>query len=173
MKNSKKKEALEQMVRINHAGEYAAKYIYQGQLRFIRDHKAKALIKDMARSEDKHFEYFDQQIQKNGYRPTILQPLIKQLAFGLGAITALIGTKAAMLCTHAVEEVICDHYQEQEQSLNDQDELKSKIAEFRAEEAEHHATADQYDLNSVAGRKILEGVIKVGCRLGIKLTKYF
>ena len=42
-----------------------------------------------------------------------MQPLWKIAGFALGAGTALLGKKAAMTCTVAVEEVIDEHYQEQ------------------------------------------------------------
>jgi len=39
-------------------------------------------------------------------RPTLLQPLWHVAGFALGAATALLGERAAMACTVAVEEVI-------------------------------------------------------------------
>ncbi len=43
-------------------------------------------------------------------RPTVLSPLWHVAGFALGAATALMGEKAAMACTVAVEETIDEHY---------------------------------------------------------------
>ena len=45
-------------------------------------------------------------------RPTLLWPVWQGIAFGLGAITGLMGREAAMACTEAVETVIGEHYDE-------------------------------------------------------------
>ncbi len=45
-------------------------------------------------------------------RPTALYPVWQGLAFGLGAMTGLMGKEAAMACTEAVETVIGEHYDE-------------------------------------------------------------
>ena len=168
-----RKERLEQIVRINHAGEFAAKHIYAGQLKFTCDPKEKKKILEMAKHEEEHLEYFEKQIVENKYRPTILQPVVRHLAYGVGALSALCGKDAAMLCTHAVEDVISQHYKEQEDILGAEDkELKEHIQQFREEEEEHYDIAESYDLKGVRGGKLFEKVIKAGCNIGIKLTKY-
>ncbi len=170
-KNRKKR--LEQMARINHAGECAAKYIYEGQLKFTKDPVEKKKIQDMASHEAEHLEYFEGQIVANNYRPTILQPLVKRFAYGMGALSALLGKDAAMLCTHAVEDVISQHYKEQEDILGAEDkELKNRIKQFREDEEEHYNIAEGYDLKGVKGGRLFEKFIKAGCNLGIKLTKH-
>lgn len=168
-----RKERLEQMVRINHAGECAAKYIYEGQLKFTRDAKEKKKIRQMAEHEKEHLEYFEKKIVENKYRPTILQPLVKRLAYGVGALSAIMGKDAAMLCTHAVEDVISQHYREQEKILGGEDkELKKHIKKFREDEEEHYDIAEGYNLKGVKGGRLFEKCIKAGCNLGIKLTKH-
>ena len=54
-------------------------------------------------------------------RPTALEPVWRVAGFALGAATALMGEKAAMACTAAVEEVIDDHYGRQLERLDDDD----------------------------------------------------
>jgi ubiquinone biosynthesis monooxygenase Coq7 len=164
---------LEQIARINHAGEYAAKYIYEGQIKFTKDPAEKKKIQQMAEHEEEHLKYFEGQLREKKYRPTILQPLIKKIAYGAGALSAIFGKDAAMLCTHAVEDVISQHYKEQEQILDDEDsDLKAHIKKFREDEEDHDNIAKSYDLKSVPAGNIFKQVIKVGCRLGIKLTKH-
>ena len=56
----------------------------------------------------------------------------------LGFGTAMLGEKAAMLCTASVEEVIDGHYKDQTYKLGkDEEELKKKIMKFRQDEIDH------------------------------------
>jgi 3-demethoxyubiquinol 3-hydroxylase len=170
-KNRQKR--LEQIVRINHAGEYAARFIYEGQLKYIHDPRVKRKIEEMAEHEKEHLEYFEKQIIENQYRPTVLQPLVKRLAYSVGVLSAYLGTDAAMLCTHAVEDVISQHYKEQESVLDSADkDLKQKITKFREEEESHYDIAEDYNLKGVVGGKLFQKLIRFGCGLGIKLTKH-
>ena len=57
--------------------------------------------------------------------------------FALGAATALMGEKAAMACTAAVEEVIEEHYARQGDALSASEPLAATIAEFCEDEAAH------------------------------------
>jgi len=163
------------MIRVNHAGEYAAKRIYEGQLRYIKGKKSKAQIEEMAKGEEKHLAYFEEELRDKKARPTLLFPLVDKLSYALGAVTAVLGKEAAMVCTSSVEDVIAQHYKEQMNLLGDDKKhamLKSKIAEFREEELEHKDIADQYDLAKAPAYKALSAVIKGGCRAAIKIVKY-
>src|SRR5690606_25791763 len=99
-------------------------------------------LQHMADQEQEHLEKFSQMMVTRRVRPTALMPLWHVAGFALGAATALMGEKAAMACTVAVESVIDDHYAAQERQLDDGEaELKQTIAKFRADEQEHHDTA--------------------------------
>lgn len=163
------------MIRVNHAGEYAAKRIYEGQLRYIKDSESKAQIEKMAKGEEKHLAYFENGLRERRARPTLLFPIVDKLSYAVGAVTAMLGKEAAMVCTSSVEDVIAEHYKEQMDLLGDDKkhaELKSKITEFREEELEHKDIADQYDLVKAPAYKALSAVIKGGCRAAIKIVKY-
>jgi hypothetical protein len=60
----------------------------------------------MAAQEAEHLETFDRLIAEHRVRPTALSPIWHVAGYALGAATALMGEKAAMACTAAVEEVI-------------------------------------------------------------------
>ena len=161
------------MIRINHAGEYAAKRLYEGQIRHTKDPKARAQIQRMLEQESKHLEFFDEEIKKRRARPSVLHPVIGAGYYLLGAISARISPKAAFLCTKAIEDVIVEHYDSQIKELKDTDKgLKAKIEQFKEEEEEHGHTASEYDSSGIA-MQILEQGLKATCKLGIKLTKYF
>jgi ubiquinone biosynthesis monooxygenase Coq7 len=131
------------MLRVDQAGEYGATRIYAGQLAVLRPNCPEAkLIARMAAQEERHLERFDTLIAKRRVRPTALQPLWNVAGFALGAATALMSEKAALACTDAIETEIDRHYQQQLDELGEDDpELASDIAEFRADEIEHRDTA--------------------------------
>ena len=136
---------VKRMIRVNHAGEYGAKRIYAGQLAVLGKSPAAHLIQEMADQEQKHLDAFCDLMVQRRVRPTVLMPLWHVAGFALGAVTALLGEKAAMACTVAVESVIDEHYAQQERELCQKDEaLKEVISEFRADEKEHHDTAQAH-----------------------------
>ena len=165
-----------EMLRVDHAGEYGAVQIYRGQ-RAVFDalpHKEEtsALLKDMEDGEQRHLETFDQLLGERAVRPTIFSPLWNFAGFALGAGTALMGEKAAMACTAAVEEVIEKHYAEQAEELELVDPaLAETVAEFREDELHHKETAEQEGATEAPGFPLLKSVIQTGCRVAIKLSE--
>ena len=139
-----REEALESMIRVDHAGEYGAVRIYEGQLAVLGAARSRPDIEHMAEQERAHLAKFDDLIRERRVRPTALMPLWHAAGFALGAGTALLGEKAAHACTVAVEEVIDEHYAEQVAHLDaegDEEELRDTFEKFRLEELEHRDTA--------------------------------
>lgn len=161
------------MIRVDQAGEYGATRIYAGQLAVMGDRSAAArLIAGMAHQEERHRAWFDAEMAKRGVRPTLLQPFWNVAGFALGAATAAIGPRAAMACTAAIETEIDRHYGEQIEALGDRDpELSAAIARFRAEEVEHRDTAIESGAEQAPAYPILSGLIRLGCRAAIGLSK--
>ena len=136
------KKILEEIIRVDHAGERGAIKIYEGQLlalkTFKQDEDLKKQIEKMKEHEKEHYKFFDQEIQKRNIKPTKLLPLWDLLGVTLGFGTAMLGKKAAMLCTASVEEIIGDHYKNQTYKLQeDEKELKKNIIKFRDDELIH------------------------------------
>lgn len=167
--------AVESMIRVDHAGEFGAVRIYAGQQAILgENHKFSALIKHMAEQEDVHLEKFNKIIAERGVRPTLLSPFWHVAGWTLGAGTALLGEKAAMACTAAVETVIDEHYQEQLDALETEDiepELQDTIRAFQAEEVEHREIAKKHGAEEVTGYPLLSGAIMAGCKAAIWLSK--
>ena len=161
------------MLRVDQAGEYGATRIYAGQLEALGDgHPAARTIARMAIQEQRHLDHFDRVLGERGIRPTLLQPLWSVAGHALGAVTALIGPKAAMACTAAVETEIDKHYAEQLHGLGDRDpELSATIAEFQAEELEHRETALAFGAAEAPAYPLMSFVIRAGCRAAIALSK--
>ena len=136
------KKTLEEIIRVDHAGERGAIKIYEGQLlalkTFKQDEFLKKKIEEMKEHEKEHYEYFDNEIKKRNIKPTKLLPLWDLMGVTLGFGTAMLGEKAAMLCTASVEEVIDGHYKDQTFKLGDDEkEVKEKIMKFRQDELDH------------------------------------
>jgi ubiquinone biosynthesis monooxygenase Coq7 len=162
----------EAMIRVDHAGEYGAVRIYQGQLAVLKNGAAADTIRHMAEQEERHLKAFDRLVNERKVRPTALEPLWRMAGFALGFGTALMGEKAAFACTAAVEEVIDEHYASQVVALEGKDEsLRATVEEFRAEEAEHRDTAIQNGAEQAPGYRLLSATIKAGCRVAIKLSE--
>ncbi len=162
---------LERMLRVDHAGEYGARRIYEGQLVVLGRSASGSTIRAMHAQEARHLAAFDHLLAERQVRPTALGPLWHVAGFALGAATALMGEKAAMACTAAVEEVIDEHYARQAEDLGEAEPaVKALVEEFRADEQEHRQTALQQGAEEAPAYELLSGAIKAGSRLAIWLS---
>jgi ubiquinone biosynthesis monooxygenase Coq7 len=161
------------MLRVDQAGEYGATRIYAGQLAVMGDRAPHAgEIAHMAEQEAGHRARFDALLAQRGVRPTALQPVWNVAGFALGAATALIGPKAAMACTAAIETEIDRHYTQQLDELGDGDpELAGMIREFRDDERAHKEAALAAGAEQAPAYPLLAGAIRLGCRLAIRLSE--
>ena len=167
---------LEEIIRVDHAGERGAIKIYEGQLLALKtikqDNNLKDKIEEMKEQEKEHLEYFEKEIQKRKIKPTYLLPLWDVMGVALGFGTAMLGKKAAMLCTASVEEVIEDHYQNQLKKLgNDEMDLKAKIEKFKEEEVNHKNIAYEAGATNKGLYSIMDKVIKTGSRIAITISE--
>lgn len=166
-----RKEMIDSMIRVDHAGEHGAVRIYEGQLAILEGTDAEASIREMAEQEQHHLKTFDTIIAKRQVRPTALSPFWNVAGFVLGAGSALLGPKAAMACTQAVEEVIDEHYADQAKKLGDDEtELRETIEEFRADELAHRNKAIEEGSREAPGYDLLTGTIKTSSRIAIWLS---
>ena len=170
------KKILEEMIRVDHAGERGAIKIYEGQLLALktikRDEILKDTIEEMKKQEKEHLEYFEKEIQKRKIKPTYLLPLWDLMGITLGFGTALLGKKAALLCTASVEEVIEEHYQNQLKKLgNDEKNLKEKIEKFKGDEVNHKNIAYESGATNKGFYSIMDKVIRTGSRIAITISE--
>jgi 3-demethoxyubiquinol 3-hydroxylase len=163
---------IHRMLRVDQAGEYGAVQIYKGQLAVLGGRAAAKPIRAMAEAEAEHLQRFDKLLARRRVRPTALQPVWRLAGFGLGAGTALLGERAAMACTVAVEEVIEEHYARQIAALGaDEAELKATLTQFRKDEIAHGEEAKRHAAESAPGYRALSAAIKAGSRLAIWLSE--
>lgn len=165
-------ETVARFLRVNHAGEYGAVRIYEGQLAVLGRTPVGSVIRQMADQEREHLTTFNAVLPSRRVRPSALQPLWHVAGFALGAATALLGPRAAMACTVAVEEVIDAHYREQVARLGDDEAaLRAMFEQFRRDEVEHGRTALEHDARSTPGYRPLTELIKAGSRAAIWLSE--
>ncbi|MDH3597215.1 MAG: demethoxyubiquinone hydroxylase family protein [Rhodospirillales bacterium] len=169
-----REDLVARMIRVDQAGEYGARRIYEGQLAVLGDRPSGKVVRHMYEEELLHLETFDALVADRRVRPSLLQPFWHVAGFALGAATALMGERAAMACTVAVEEVIDEHYARQAEQLGpDEAALKETIEEFRATEAEHRDTGLEHEAEQAPGYPLLAGLIKAGSRTAIWLAERF
>ena len=161
------KKILEEIIRVDHAGERGAIKIYEGQLlalkTFKQDEDLKIEIEKMKEHEKEHFEYFNNEIKKRNIKPTKLLPIWDILGVTLGFGTAMLGKKAAMLCTASVEEVIDGHYKSQD--------LKDKIVKFREDELHHKDIAYDKGATKEGLYGIMDKIIKTSSKIAIVISE--
>lgn len=167
-------QKLAETIRVNHAGEYGAKRIYEGQLAALGKHPVAPVVEHMKHQEQEHLDYFEDEMKKRQIRPSFLIPFWHVAGYAVGYLTARVSEKAAMACTVAVEEVINEHYLEQLATLPDEETtLKAKIEQFRQEELEHRDTGITHHAEQAPAYALLSQGIKLGSKLSIWLAKRF
>ena len=169
-------KTLEEIIRVDHAGERGAIKIYEGQLLALKtikqDEKLKNKIEDMKKHEKEHLEYFENEIRKRKIKPTYLLPLWDLMGVSLGFGSALLGKRAAMLCTASVEEVIEDHYKNQLEKLgNDEKDLKAKIEKFKRDEVNHKNIAYESGATNKGIYFLMDKIIRTGSRIAITISE--
>ena len=159
------------MVRVNQAGEYGAARIYAGQLAVMGGRgRVAGEIAHMAAQEKRHLVAFNALMTRRGVRPTVFAPVWHVAGYALGAATALLGPRAAMAATVAVETVIDAHYGEQADALacGGDPELAALVDDFRADEVAHRDTASTHGGEAFP---VMQAAIRAGCRLAIAVAK--
>lgn len=172
---TEQRKILDSIIRVDHAGETGANYIYDGQIAVLGNTKCGPKLKHMKEQENEHKIYFEKLMNEYRARPTVLLPIWNVAGFLLGAGTAFLGEKAAMACTVAVESVIVDHYNEQLRELmehpNISKEILDKIKKIRDDEQEHHDVGLQYGAAEAPFYNILTEFIKFSSRSAIEISK--
>lgn len=165
---------IKSMLRVNQAGEYGAIRIYQGQLKTLKDKDEQAVIKEMEEGEQAHLKTFNTLLVEHDVPPTLLTPLWHVGGYLMGAVTGILGKRAAHTCTKAVEEVIEEHYQSQIDALEHDPHpmanvLRGTFIQFRKEEIAHKETAEHRGAYASTGP--LSQVIKFISKAAINISK--
>lgn len=163
-----KAQMIDRIIRVDHAGEYGAKRIYEGQLAVLKPGPESQAVRRMYEQELEHLHAFEKLMVERRARPSALHPIWHLAGYALGAATAMLGPKAAMACTVAVEEVIDQHYREQAEKLgNDERPLREAIEKFRTDEQHHRDAGLAHGAEQAPAYPLLTAAIKAGSRLAI------
>ena len=168
---------IEEIIRVDHAGEHGATSIYKGTLdvlNLLGDKETIPIIEEMAEGEKKHVREFNRLIKERSIRPTALLPIWKLAGYSLGALSAVYGKNAIMACTEAVEEVIDKHYSDQIDELDksgQEENLLNSLKEFHADEVEHEMIAKKELDETSTALNIFKNLVKIGCKGAIKVSE--
>ncbi|KAG5474180.1 hypothetical protein CUR178_04293 [Leishmania enriettii] len=185
-----KQKKVDEVVRVDHAGEVAAVRIARHQLEFMSPlDDAFPITQEILEDEIVHRRVMTELALQHGVRTTSLDPLFKLGAFLLGAGTAVLGKEAMMCCHAAVEATIFDHYNDQLRELevledqcsgmkesdaekNAWEDLKNYIVKFRDEEKHHQELGEQNGANEAPAYPVLYNGIRLACKVGVACAKH-
>jgi len=165
---------LAEILRVDHAGELGAVYIYRGQKAVLaaRGVEVADQLSHMEAQESVHLAALETLLVERGVRPTLFTPLWRVAGFAMGAATALLSEKAAHACTEAVETVIEGHYAGQIQEIEKAEPaLAAQLCGFRDDELAHRDEALAGGAKEAVGYPLLAAAIKGACRLAIAVSE--
>lgn len=172
--DQKIKLKIEEIIRVNHAGECGAQDIYNNQIRFCKSNKLKKKLRKISTEEKVHYDFFNEEIIKRRVRPSVMSPVWKLAGVIVGAVTTRLGSDYVYACTEAVEEVIVKHYKEQIEYLEKNKidgNLKNKIAKFCKDEEKHKGDANESVEKEKVTTKAFKVLTKGFTRLAIEISK--
>ncbi|WPX97832.1 demethoxyubiquinone hydroxylase family protein [Candidatus Fokinia crypta] len=106
------RKIISSFIRVNHAGELGAVYMYNGHLRIYKTfHMCEIThIETMLQNEKEHMEYFISKISSYS-RPSIVNSVWRICSESIGFIsTFLMQHQGTMSCIDGVETVVSEHY---------------------------------------------------------------
>ncbi len=167
-------QRLAEILRVDHAGELGAVYIYRGQ-RAVLEAKGGDIadqLSHMEAQEAVHLAALEKLLVARNVRPTLFTPLWRVAGFAMGAATALLSEKAAHACTEAVETVIEGHYAGQIAEIERAEpELAAQLCGFRDDELAHRDEALAGGAKEAAGYPLLAAAIQGACRFAIAVSE--
>lgn len=163
------------IVRVNHAGEYAAIRIYSVQIavarRFFPDMVEP--LEEMLDHERLHCAAFREAMPERNTKPCRIMQLWAWGGTGLGLLTAIMGRPAIWICTAAVETAVHRHLEDQLYFLDGRDdELHATISGIKEEELLHLAEAEARSGPTPVFRKILWPLITLATNTVIWLSTW-
>ncbi|VDD89658.1 unnamed protein product [Enterobius vermicularis] len=163
------------VLRVDHAGEYAAYKIYAGQIAALQRDPVCSILQHLQNQETEHLCEMERLCAKHQVRKTVFTPLYHFIGFGLGYVSGILGVRTAMGLTVAVEELIAKHYSGQIEKLVEDDptahaELLEKLSKFRDDEIEHHDTAVEHGGLQAPFFGAFKWLIQAGCKTAIAIS---
>jgi ubiquinone biosynthesis monooxygenase Coq7 len=127
-------------LKVDHAGEYGAIRIYGAQIALARLTCPELLpfLRGTLRHEREHLQRFAALMPARGARPCRALALWGLGGTVMGLATGLLGRRAVLVCTEAVERAVHRHLDEQLRHVGGDDpEFAAVVADIQAEELGH------------------------------------
>lgn len=175
-----RKKLIDEILRVNHAGELGADRIYYGQVTALKSREPDKvpIVQHMWDQEKEHLRTFEKLIVQNRSERSLLSPLWNVGGFALGYLSASLGSRAAMATTVAVEKVITEHYDQQlrklyadKDGLEENKQLIELISKFRNEEQEHHDTGLEHEAEKTPFYNLIYHGVQTLCKVSIKIAE--
>ncbi|HEU4654816.1 MAG TPA: demethoxyubiquinone hydroxylase family protein [Steroidobacteraceae bacterium] len=166
-------QTVNQILRVDHAGECGAIRIYRSQIAVARILHPECIpdLSRMLEHELRHFRTFDSLLKTRGVRSCYALPLWMVGGFILGSVTAILGKRAIWVCTAAVENTVNEHLDHQIAVLSSTDpEALAAVESIRCDEKEHE---DHAIKNGGEGRglyRVLRWMVKAATGVAIWLS---
>ena len=172
--DDKNKDKIQEMIRVNHAGEFGAQKIYNAQIKYSKNKKLKKKLQHIAAEELVHLNYFEKEMIANRTRPTLMRPIWDIGGSLLGVMTSYMGENYVHACTEAVEEVIVEHYKQQikyleKNKLNKK--FRMKIKKFCEDEDNHKKYAESHLIDSDFKVNLFKEFTRNLTKVAIKISK--
>ncbi|KEG14637.1 putative ubiquinone biosynthesis protein COQ7 [Trypanosoma grayi] len=185
--NPAKRLKIDEVVRVDQAGEVAAVRICKYQLFWMSPlNESVPIVKEILKDEVVHEKTMNELATKHHVRLTALDPMFNLGACAMGTLTALLGKEAMMCCHAAVEITIAQHYNDQLRELESLErveegqkthedeawkEIKDIVVKFRDEEEHHQHLGETNGAAEAPAYPLLYNGIRLACKMGVSLAK--
>ncbi|RNF26527.1 ubiquinone biosynthesis protein COQ7 [Trypanosoma conorhini] len=185
--NSAQQRKIDEVVRVDQAGEVAAVRICKYQLFWTSPLDASIpVVKEILKDEVVHEKTMNELAAKHSVRLTALDPIFHLGAFAMATATAFLGKEAMMCCHAAVEITIAGHYNDQLRELEAMEnvgtvlkdgdakawkDVKDIVVKFRNEEEHHQRLGETNGADQAPAYPILYNGIRLACKMGVALAK--
>lgn len=166
-------QTVEQILRVDHAGECGAIRIYRSQIAVARwlHPECVADLSHMLEHELRHFQTFDTLMKQRGIRSCYALPLWMVGGWMLGTFTALLGKRAIWVCTAAIENTVNQHLDHQVEVLARSDpEALAAVESIRRDEEAHEEHAIQHGGEGRGLYRLLRWMVKGATGLAIWMS---
>ncbi|NKF24322.1 demethoxyubiquinone hydroxylase family protein [Solimonas marina] len=155
--------SVNQILRVDHAGERGAISIYRAQLLVSKalNRRCVPALQEMLEHEYRHHQAFESLLKARGVGHCYAITLWALGGFVLGTITALLGERAIWVCTSAIENTVNEHLEHQVAFLASADpEALAAVESIRFDEQAHEEHAVNNGGASGGLYRILHGIVR-------------
>jgi 3-demethoxyubiquinol 3-hydroxylase len=166
-------QAVERILRVDHAGECGAIRIYRSQIAIARMFHPKCVpaLEHMLEHELRHFQTFDKLLKARRIRSCYALPFWMIGGWVLGSATALLGERAIWVCTAAIENTVNQHLDHQVAALSQSDpEALAAVESIRRDEEEHEDHAVRNGGEGQGLYRVLRWIVKGATSFAIWLS---